>query len=120
MNTCYKCQKENDNLKPLNDRLYCEKCYSKIEKSILASEGFNEIRCPKCDNIMVGGKSKIHGTIGGFFVFGLSHQHLWFEPSDGSYKEKIVLEPNRYTKSSFCNKCKIMVIETYDYESYKW
>lgn len=120
MNKCYKCKKVKENLLSLNDNLYCEKCYKKVEKRLHYSAGFNDIQCPNCNNIMRGGKVEIHGTVGGFFVFGLSHQHLWFEPSDGSYKEKIVLESNGNSKASFCDKCKTIILETREYESHKW
>jgi hypothetical protein len=110
--TCYRCKKEKSELKQLDDKGFCLTCYVKVKQLKKGSKGFDNFKCPICNNLMTAGKASIHGTICGFIVFGFSHQHLWFEPSDGGFKEKMVLDSNGSTISAYCEKCKLLLSKT--------
>lgn len=110
MNSCYRCKKEKSELNPINEKLYCSKCSAIVKRQLRQSEGFNDIKCPKCNGVMTGGKASVHGTVWGILSFGLSPQHLWFEPADGSFIEKIEIESGCSTKAACCERCKIILI----------
>lgn len=70
------------------------------------------MKCPRCEADMVKGVASIHGTLGGFALIGLSHQHLWF---GNERKEEDILLSNQEADAFRCGDCNITVI---DGESY--
>ena len=54
------------------------------------------------------GYASIHGTLGGFLLFGLSHQNLYFKSE--SEKEIKILYSNDKTPSMRCENCEIVIL----------
>ena len=48
------------------------------------------MKCPSCSSEMDRGKAYVRGTVLGFLVVGLSHQHCWFE-ADAKGGKKIIV-----------------------------
>lgn len=64
--------------------------------------------CPNCDGKLKNGEVKIHGTIGGFFFFGLSYQNLYFKSE--SEKEIKILGSFGAAPSLRCESCGIVIL----------
>jgi hypothetical protein len=69
------------------------------------------MKCPNCEKEMQRGFSEIHSPPGGFLVFGLSYQHLFFTPV-GSEDEKIIVDNSDKVLTDFCRYCKTAVLRT--------
>ncbi|MFK5924851.1 MAG: PF20097 family protein [Verrucomicrobiota bacterium] len=71
------------------------------------------MKCPRCKNDMAKGEAAVHGTLGGFMLFGLSHQHLWFFKG---HKDELVLPSNQEAAAYRCADCKLTVIDGESYQ----
>ena len=69
----------------------------------------NRLNCPQCNNDMEEGSATVQGTVIGFLLFGLSHQHLWFRNQDGE-KRKIVAS-NEVVSAFQCCDCGLIVLK---------
>jgi hypothetical protein len=68
------------------------------------------MKCPYCDGEMVPGTASVKGTLLGFLVVGLSHQHLWFRRLDGGADELIIR--SRANKAGHqCTQCRAVIIQ---------
>ena len=76
--------------------------------------GESQLRCPKCDRELVPGEAKVRGNLYTFLSAGVSIQHLWFKPQDGSCKAKVALESYETTSAYFCQACKLLTIDVKD------
>jgi hypothetical protein len=65
------------------------------------------ILCPGCTEPMEPGVASARGTVWGFLVFGMSHQHLWFSSGD---EERTVIESGDSRQAHQCPKCRIVTI----------
>lgn len=108
---CYRCDKTSSSYALVGDRYFCEKCYGKIKKKIQKNDQLPKYKCPKCQKQLVPGEAKVHGDLAGFLVAGVSIQHLWFEPYDGSFKENIAIESLQSAQAYFCEDCKFVLID---------
>ncbi|WP_289056275.1 PF20097 family protein [Carboxylicivirga marina] len=66
------------------------------------------LECPYCKGKLKTGQVNIHGTLGGFLVFGLSYQNLYFKTE--SEKEIKILGSNDVTPALRCGSCGIVVL----------
>lgn len=66
------------------------------------------LKCPYCNGKLKNGQASIHGTVGGFLVFGLSYENLYFKSE--SEKEIKVLGSNNSTPSMRCEDCGIVIL----------
>ncbi len=66
------------------------------------------MNCPRCDNKLAEGTATVQGTFIGFLLFGLSHQHLWFNDRGGE-KRKIVAS-NETVTAFRCKGCGLVVL----------
>ena len=66
------------------------------------------MKCPKCNAPMELGSAVVEGSVGGFFIFGFSHQNLEFKGKNGV---KIVLPSNSKTQAYRCETCRLTLIE---------
>ncbi len=68
------------------------------------------MKCPYCGGEMVPGTALVRGTLLGFLVVGLSHQHLWFRQLDGGGDEKVI--HSRGQKAGHrCTECRAVIIQ---------
>jgi hypothetical protein len=67
------------------------------------------MECPDCSQSMDFGSFKIHGSIGGFLIFGLSEEQLYFQ-KEGEKKEKRILEDNNTRPGFRCPNCKTIIV----------
>ncbi|MCT4644600.1 MAG: PF20097 family protein [Carboxylicivirga sp.] len=65
------------------------------------------LECPYCKGKLETGQA-IHGTVGGFLLFGLSYQNLYFKPE--SEKEIKILGSNGSTSALRCEDCGIVIL----------
>jgi hypothetical protein len=68
------------------------------------------MKCPYCDGEMVEGTAQVRGTLLGFLAVGLSHQHLWFRPVDGSGDEIIIRSAGQRAGHQ-CPQCGAVAIQ---------
>lgn len=69
--------------------------------------------CPLCSTALELGQAKVHGTLLGFLLVGLSYQHCWFASSrDG--KERIVVPSGGSRPSCRCPPCGFVAIKADD------
>jgi hypothetical protein len=54
------------------------------------------------------GSAVVEGSVGGFFIFGFSHQNLEFKGENG---RKVVLPSNSKTQGYRCEPCRLTLIE---------
>jgi DNA-directed RNA polymerase subunit RPC12/RpoP len=66
------------------------------------------LNCPYCNGKLKKGKASIHGTVGGFLLYGLSHENLYFKSE--SEMEIEVLGSNNTTPSMLCEDCGIVIL----------
>lgn len=67
--------------------------------------------CPDCGGPLEKGLATVHGTLLGFLAFGLSHQHLWFQPADRPRSaEQVVLASGSFAPASRCGNCGLVAI----------
>lgn len=66
------------------------------------------LKCPYCDGTLISGEARIHGTITGFLLVGLSHQNLYFKSELGEETE--VLGSGESTPAMKCNKCGVVTL----------
>ena len=66
------------------------------------------LKCPYCDGNLKSGQARIHGTVAGLFLIGLSYQNLYFKPE--SEKEIKILGSNNSTPSMRCEKCGVVIL----------
>lgn len=66
------------------------------------------LECPYCKEKLKNGYVSIHGTLGGFLLFGLSHQNLYFKTE--SEKEIKILNSNVTTPSMRCENCGVVIL----------
>lgn len=59
---------------------------------------------------MTEGHATVHGTVAGFFFFGFSHQHCWFEQFAKPSKETVVVESGGRRAALQCPACHTTVI----------
>ena len=57
--------------------------------------------CPDCSEEMDTGNFTIHGSLGGFLLFGFSEQQLYFK-RDGQKKELRILEDHNTRHGCLC------------------
>ena len=57
---------------------------------------------------MEKGYTKVHGTVGGFLVFGMSHQNLYFK---GDGDEEMIAPSNEAVDAYRCKDCNITLLE---------
>ena len=108
---CVRCKKTASSFAIVGDRYFCERCYGKIKKNLEKLDNLPNYKCPKCNKEMIPGEAKVHGDLAGFLVAGISIQHLWYEPYDGSFKETIAIESLQTSGAYFCEKCKFVLID---------
>lgn len=66
------------------------------------------LKCPYCDGSMISGQSRIHGTFGGFLIYGFSYENLYFKPDSG---EEIKILGSTETSSALrCVKCGTVIL----------
>lgn len=69
------------------------------------------MNCGKCDEEMADGKVEVHGTIGGFLLFGWSLQHLYWYASDRvGRKATMVVGSGRARDAWACRECGLITI----------
>ena len=68
------------------------------------------MKCPYCGGEMVPGTALVKGTLLGFLVVGLSHQHLWFRQLDGGGDEKILRSTGKKAGHQ-CTQCGAVIIQ---------
>ena len=66
------------------------------------------MKCPTCETEMESGYSKVHGTVGGFLMFGFSHQHLWFK---GKGDKEMIVPSNDEVDAFRCKDCDVTVLK---------
>ncbi len=108
---CFRCNKIASSYTKVEERYFCTKCYGKIKSNIEKLALFPKLKCPKCNCNMIPGEAKVHGNLSSFLIAGISIQHLWFEPYDGSFEENIALENLQTANGYFCEKCKFVCID---------
>ncbi len=87
---CNKCSAEI-----VDGAKYCSVCMD-------GKEDFKFI-CPYCEFEMSLGKAKIKSTLGGILLAGFSHQHLFFENSNGN--EDIIIRTRSQKEAYLCENC---------------
>ena len=71
----------------------------------------DDARCPNCGGELQRGRLVIRGTLGGFVLFGFSHQHLWWTDVDGTPASKErVIDSGNYRWARRCIACKTVVL----------
>lgn len=65
-------------------------------------------KCPYCDGTLQSGEAKIHGTLTGFLLVGLSHQNLYFKNESGEESE--ILGCNESTPAMKCDMCGVVTL----------
>ena len=70
----------------------------------------NKTTCPECTTEMEAGSIKIHGSLGGFLLFGLSEQQLYFK-RQGQKKEIRILEDHNTREGFRCPNCRTIVVK---------
>ncbi len=65
-------------------------------------------KCPYCDGILESGEAKIHGSMVGFLLVGLSYQNLYFKSESGN--ETAVLASHESTPAMKCNTCGVVTL----------
>ena len=68
------------------------------------------MNCPKCQNVMKSGRSRILANPIGKAFIGLAQEHLWFHPDDAQAEK--VLEAKTEYPTNRCTGCGLIVIET--------
>jgi hypothetical protein len=68
------------------------------------------MKCPYCDGEMVPGTASVKGTTLGFFVVGLSYQHLWFRQLNGGVDE-VIIRSRRDRAGHQCTQCRAVIIQ---------
>ncbi len=63
---------------------------------------------PYCDGLLESGEAKIHGTMVGFLLVGLSYQNLYFKSESG--KETAILASHESTPAMKCNTCGVVTL----------
>ena len=58
---------------------------------------------------MEEGSATVQGTVIGFLLFGLSHQHLWFRNQDG--KKRKIVASNEVVSAFQCCDCGLIVLK---------
>jgi hypothetical protein len=111
---CTRCGKKKRNCTEVKEGLFCQPCYAKIKSHLLKLDTLPKLQCPKCNGPMSPGEAKVRGNWYTFLSAGVSIQHLWFEPYDGSSKPKIALESYDATDAYFCKTCKIVSVDVKD------
>lgn len=66
------------------------------------------LKCPYCNGKLKNGQANIHGTVGGFLLFGFSCENLYFKSE--SEKEIEILGSNSSTPSMRCEDCGIVIL----------
>jgi len=66
------------------------------------------LKCPYCNGKLINGQVNIHGTVGGFLLYGLSYENLYFKSE--SEKEIKILGSNNSTPSLRCEDCEIVIL----------
>lgn len=66
------------------------------------------MKCPRCQTNMAKGEAAVRGTLGGFMLVGLSHQHLWFSKG---HRDELVLPSDQDADAYRCADCKLTVID---------
>lgn len=108
---CYRCEKVKSSYTEIDGKYFCTKCYGKIKANLEKISKFPNFKCPKCNSNMIPGEVKVHGSLSSFLIAGISIQHLWFEPYDGSFEKNIALESLQSTDAFFCEKCKFVLLD---------
>ena len=79
-------------------------------KTELAKE--SDMNCPVCKTKMIGGSAAIYGgSLIGFFFFGFSREHLWFQNGKGN---ELVVKSKRRTQAWRCSPCGTLVLPDAD------
>ena len=65
-------------------------------------------KCPYCDGTLESGEAKIHGTMVGFLLVGLSYQNLYFKSESGN--ETSILASHESTPAMKCNTCGVVTL----------
>src|SRR6218665_3299921 len=69
-----------------------------------ASEGAENMpNCFACGGEFEIGKLSVHGTMLGALLVGMSYQHCWFRPTQGT--EDIVINSGGYRAAYRCKEC---------------
>lgn len=66
------------------------------------------LECTYCKGELKNGHVSIHGTFGGFMLFGLSHQNLYFKSDSG--KEIKILGSTISTPALRCENCGVVIL----------
>lgn len=75
------------------------------------------LECYNCNGNLKKGNARIHGTIGGFLIFGLSHENLYFKADDE--KEIKILGSGGTTPALRCTNCGIVILNSEVTETYE-
>jgi len=87
----------------------CKRCSAEIPEGAKycpvckkGEQSFKAI-CPYCGLEMSIGKAKIKSSLGGILLAGFSHQHLYFEGSNGN--EEIIMRTRSEKEAFLCTNC---------------
>jgi DNA-directed RNA polymerase subunit RPC12/RpoP len=108
---CYRCDKVKSSYTEIDGKYFCAKCFGKVKVNLEKLSKFPKFKCPKCNSNMIPGEAKVHGSLSSFLIAGISIQHLWFEPYDGSFEKSIALESLQSTDAFFCETCKFVFLD---------
>jgi hypothetical protein len=62
--------------------------------------------CSACGGQMVTGRLRVKGTVGGFLLFGMSWQHLWWsDPEESRDSRQKVIESGDHRPAQRCLSC---------------
>ena len=67
-----------------------------------------ERKCPVCSTVMTPGTCEVRGTFWGFLMFGLSHQHFWFNDAQS---KKIIVASDDICAGYRCSKCGSVLVQ---------
>ncbi len=67
-----------------------------------------KLTCPYCNGDLVTGEARIHGTFGGFLLYGLSYENLYFKTHTG--EEIKILGSTEVAPSLLCPECEVVIL----------
>ncbi len=69
------------------------------------------MECGNCGAEMDDGRAEVHGTTGGFMIFGWSYQHLfWYSADRDTRRRQRLIGSGRSRKAWACYDCGLLTI----------